>query len=45
MLSDKDFERAIARIRELGWYAKFQPEKDGSVGNLDEDPRRWTCRS
>ena len=23
--------RAIARIRELGWYAKFQPEKDGIV--------------
>lgn len=36
VLSDKDFERAIARIRELGWYAKFQPEKDGIVGNLDK---------
>jgi predicted TIM-barrel fold metal-dependent hydrolase len=36
VLSDKDFERAIGRIRELGWYAKFQPEKDGIVGNLDK---------
>jgi len=36
VLSDKDFTRAIARIRELGWYAKFQPEKDGIVGNLDK---------
>jgi len=25
-----------ARINELGWYAKFQPEKDGIVGNLDK---------
>ncbi|MBN8990081.1 MAG: amidohydrolase family protein [Rhizobiales bacterium] len=36
VLSDKDFERAIARIRELGWYAKFQPEKDGIAVNLDK---------
>jgi predicted TIM-barrel fold metal-dependent hydrolase len=36
VLSDKDFDRAIARIRELGWYAKFQPEKDGIVVNLDK---------
>jgi predicted TIM-barrel fold metal-dependent hydrolase len=36
VLSDKDFDRAIARIRELGWYAKFQPEKDGIVANLDK---------
>src|SRR5690348_3291067 len=28
VLSDKDFARAIARMRELGWYAKIQPEKD-----------------
>lgn len=26
------FDRAIARIRELGWYAKFQPEPDGMMG-------------
>lgn len=36
VLSDSDYERAIARINELGWYAKFQPEKDGIVGNLDK---------
>jgi predicted TIM-barrel fold metal-dependent hydrolase len=36
VLSDKDFDRAIARIRELGWYAKFQPEKDGIVANVDK---------
>jgi 2-pyrone-4,6-dicarboxylate lactonase len=34
VLSDKDFERAIARIRELGWYAKIQPEKDGIVSSV-----------
>jgi 2-pyrone-4,6-dicarboxylate lactonase len=36
VLSDKDFDRAIGRIRELGWYAKFQPEKDGIVGNIEK---------
>jgi len=25
------FQRAIDRIRELGWYAKFQPEPDGMM--------------
>ena len=25
------FDRAIARVRELGWYAKFQPEPDGMM--------------
>jgi 2-pyrone-4,6-dicarboxylate lactonase len=34
VLSDKDFARAIARIRELGWYAKIQPEKDGIVSSV-----------
>jgi predicted TIM-barrel fold metal-dependent hydrolase len=33
VLSDKDFARAIARMRELGWYAKIQPEKDGIVSS------------
>ncbi|MDX2203545.1 MAG: amidohydrolase family protein [Hyphomicrobiaceae bacterium] len=28
-LEPKDFERAIARVRELGWYVKVQPETDG----------------
>jgi 2-pyrone-4,6-dicarboxylate lactonase len=36
VLSDNDYERAIARIKELGWYAKFQPEKDGIVANVDK---------
>jgi predicted TIM-barrel fold metal-dependent hydrolase len=26
------FDRAVGRIRELGWYAKFQPEPDGIMG-------------
>ena len=34
VLSDKDFVRAIARIRELGWYVKIQPEKDGIVSSV-----------
>src|ERR1700754_5035484 len=34
VLSDADFERAIARIRELGWYVKIQPEKDGIVSSV-----------
>jgi 2-pyrone-4,6-dicarboxylate lactonase len=28
-LAQGDFERAIARAAELGWYAKVQPEPDG----------------
>jgi len=28
-LTDKEFERAIARVAELGWYVKVQPEPDG----------------
>ena len=27
-------ERSLARVRELGWYAKFQPEPDGIIANL-----------
>lgn len=34
VLSDVDFARAIARIRELGWYVKIQPEKDGIVSSV-----------
>lgn len=30
-LSQADFDRAIAIIRELGWYVKIQPEKSGVV--------------
>jgi predicted TIM-barrel fold metal-dependent hydrolase len=28
-MSQADFERSIARVKELGWYAKFQPETSG----------------
>lgn len=28
-MTAKDFDRAISRIKELGWYAKFQPEAAG----------------
>jgi 2-pyrone-4,6-dicarboxylate lactonase len=34
VLSDVDFARAIARIRELDWYVKIQPEKDGIVSSV-----------
>jgi predicted TIM-barrel fold metal-dependent hydrolase len=39
-LAPEAFARAIARVKELRWYAKFQPEPDGLVGpqifeNLD----------
>lgn len=34
VLSDQAFARAIARIRELGWYAKIQPEKDGILSSV-----------
>jgi predicted TIM-barrel fold metal-dependent hydrolase len=27
-------ERSLARVKELGWYAKFQPEPNGIVDNL-----------
>jgi len=30
------FERSIARIRELGWYAKFQPEPDGMMAQIGQ---------
>ena len=35
MLSRADYNRAIARIRELGWYVKIQPEKNGIVDSID----------
>src|SRR5690606_14499901 len=28
-MAQADFERALARVRELGWYVKFQPEASG----------------
>src|SRR6266852_5412501 len=39
VLPDTDFARAIARIRELGWYVKIQPEKDGIVSSVDKFDR------
>ena len=36
VLSDREFARAIARIRELGWYAKIQPEKDGIISSVEQ---------
>lgn len=35
-LARADFERAIARAAELGWYAKVQPEPEGFAVNADE---------
>lgn len=33
-MSEAEFERALARIRELGWYVKVQPEVEGIIGNI-----------
>lgn len=33
VLERSAFERAVARIRELGWYMKIQPEQDGIVAS------------
>jgi 2-pyrone-4,6-dicarboxylate lactonase len=34
-IAQADFERAIARVKELGWYAKFQPETNGLIEQVD----------
>jgi len=34
VLDDKQFARAIGRIRELGWYVKIQPEQEGIMDNV-----------
>lgn len=34
-IAQADFERAIARVKELGWYAKFQPETNGLIDQVD----------
>tara|TARA_A100001391_G_scaffold205403_1_gene205776 strand:- start:61733 stop:62671 length:939 start_codon:yes stop_codon:yes gene_type:complete len=34
VLDDKQFARAIDRIRELGWYVKIQPEQEGIMDNV-----------
>ncbi|UHL65092.1 amidohydrolase family protein [Paralcaligenes sp. KSB-10] len=33
-MSAADFDRAIGRVRELGWYAKFQPEPGGIMDQV-----------
>jgi predicted TIM-barrel fold metal-dependent hydrolase len=33
-LSDAALQRAFARLRELGWYAKVQPEAGGIIENI-----------
>jgi predicted TIM-barrel fold metal-dependent hydrolase len=30
-MSAAEFDRAVGKIRELGWYAKFQPEPNGMM--------------
>jgi 2-pyrone-4,6-dicarboxylate lactonase len=35
VLSDKEYDRAISRISELGWYIKIQPAKDGIVSSVE----------
>lgn len=33
-MSEQDFKRCIARVKELGWYVKFQPEAGGILSQL-----------
>lgn len=33
-LTAAELDRALARVRELGWYVKVQPETDGIAGNI-----------
>jgi predicted TIM-barrel fold metal-dependent hydrolase len=33
-LSDKELARSLARVKELGWYAKIQPEANGIAANI-----------
>ncbi|MBM7332764.1 MAG: amidohydrolase family protein [Alcanivorax sp.] len=34
-LSPREFQRAADRLKELGWYVKIQPEKDGIMGSVE----------
>jgi predicted TIM-barrel fold metal-dependent hydrolase len=34
-MTQAEFERVIARLKELGWYAKFQPETNGLIDQVD----------
>jgi 2-pyrone-4,6-dicarboxylate lactonase len=36
VLSDQAYARAIGKIKELGWYVKVQPEKDGIVSSVSK---------
>jgi 2-pyrone-4,6-dicarboxylate lactonase len=36
VLSDSAYDRAIARIKELGWYVKVQPEKNGIISSVSK---------
>jgi 2-pyrone-4,6-dicarboxylate lactonase len=36
VLSDQAYDRAIAKIKELGWYVKVQPEKDGIISSVSK---------
>jgi len=35
VLGREAFDRAVAKIRELGWYMKIQPEQEGIVASAD----------
>ncbi|QCK84507.1 2-pyrone-4,6-dicarboxylate hydrolase [Phreatobacter aquaticus] len=37
--TEAEFDRIIARVRELGWYIKVQPEIDGIIGNIAQFER------
>jgi 2-pyrone-4,6-dicarboxylate lactonase len=34
--SPEDFARTVARVRELGWYVKIQPEPEGIAGQASQ---------
>lgn len=36
VLDDTQFDWAIGRLRELGWYMKIQPEKDGIISSVEK---------
>jgi 2-pyrone-4,6-dicarboxylate lactonase len=33
-ITDADFDRAIGRVKELGWYVKVQPEPEGIAASI-----------
>ncbi len=38
-LDDAAFDRAIGRVKELGWYVKVQPEPEGIVASIERYER------